>query len=155
MGYDEIHATQTRASGYSRPVLLDRQVLTGYIHRAIADLDPMAFLWIQYRYRSPGIARTNHGENFRRDYFDQYNAEHLTRSKTGTRRIVRTMISIAMECGANPDQKIEPQGFDIDRRNWNKTYRPHFRQICDELKSIDERALFFIWTATASQGRDI
>ncbi len=140
----QVHATATRAPRFSRPILLDGQQSTGYIHRLIAELDPLEFAWVQFRYRAAGVARDNFEASFQRAYFRAYEAEHLLACKTGTRRMVRYLISIAMENECRPQQKIEPAGGDVDRRNWNKTYRPHWRRIRLELAEIDSQALLKI-----------
>lgn len=134
-------ATASRAPKFSNPVLVGRQLLTGRIHRVIAELPPLEFLWIQFRYRAPGVARANHGHKFLREYFLDYEREHLAGCKAGTRRMVRYLISIAMEDGGQPRRDVAPDGEDIDRRNWNKTYRPHWHRVCVGLADLDASAL--------------
>lgn len=142
MGYDEVHATASRTAGKSRPNVHPAQTMDGAVHRAISGLDPIEFLWVQYCYRPPGVARTTHGENFFREYFKRYQTSHLKHCGTGTRRMVRYLISVAMENEANPFREVKPKGADIDRRNWNKTYRPHWFRICLEISNIDSSALY-------------
>lgn len=138
-----MHAVETRPSGSSKPNLVDKQSLDGAVHRAIAELEPMQFQWIQYRYRPDGLARTQHGAAFQREYFRRYEAEHLQGCKTGTRRMVRYLISVAMDNEGNPGRRAaQPDGYDASPRNWNKTYRPHWHRICAELSKLDADALF-------------
>lgn len=149
-----MHAVATRPSGYSRPALIDRQPITGHIHRAIAELDPLQFLWVQYRYRPPGSARMAHGEHFRRDYFRRYEAEHLQGCKTGTRRIVRNIIAVAMVKGRafTTPQSAMAYAPDMSQAAWNKTYRPHWLRVCSDLANIDADALYEVGIKTPSSG---
>lgn len=140
-GKHQVHATASRPPKFSRPNLIGRQLLTGAIHRVIADLDPIQFLWIQFRYRTPGVAKTNHGHKFLREYFRQYEERHLVGCKAGTRRMVRYLIAIAMEDDRKPRREVAPDGADIERRNWNKTYRPHWHRVCLGLADLDAAAL--------------
>lgn len=140
----QVHATASRAPQFSRPNLRNTQQLTGYIHRCIAELDPLEFAWLQYRYRQPGVARDDHGLYFQRAYFQAYEENHLVNCKTGTRRMVRYLISVAMENEARPRRKIKPDWGDVDPRNWNKTYRPHWQRVCLEIAEIDAMALLKI-----------
>jgi hypothetical protein len=138
-----MHAVATRPSGTSKPNMLDRQELTGHIHRAIAELEPLEFLWIQYRYRPEGLARAQHGENFHRAYFARYESEFLQECKTGTRRMVRYLVAVAMDNEANPWRRtVRPDGSDINIRNWNKTYRPHWHRVCADISGLDATALY-------------
>lgn len=138
-----MHAVATRPSGTSRPNLVDKQTLDGAVHRAIAELEPLEFLWVQYRYRPDGLARVQHGDNFLRRYFERYQSSHLVNCKTGTRRMVRYLISVAMHNETNPHQRAaQPDGYDTSPRNWNKTYRPHWHRICAELTKLDSDALY-------------
>lgn len=148
-----MHAVATRPSGYSKPNLVDNQAITGFIHRAIAELPPLEFLWVQYRYRPEGLARTQHGENFLRDYFRQYDATRLVGCKTGTRRMVRYLISVAMENESHPARReVRPEGHDIETRNWNKTYRPHWFRVCAEISAIDSSAMYHLGLMVDREG---
>jgi len=153
-----MHAVATRPSGYSKPNLVPGQQITGHTHRAIAELEPLQFLWIQYRYRPWGSARTAHGEHFQRDYFRRYAAEHLQGCKIGTRRLVRYLIAVAVDGGGKQDSGFLPLGYDlpagidINRRNWNKTYLPHWRRICLDITTIDNEALFEVGEKVGGSG---
>jgi hypothetical protein len=144
------HATATRNSGSSKPPLPEDLVMQGGTLRAIADLSPLQCTWVQYRYREPGIARTERGESFRRAYFELYNAENLKGCKTGTRRMARYLIVFVMEgCRGDP----RPDGADIDPQNWNKTYKPHFTRIKAEIAEIDSDAMHQLGLSVAKGTR--
>lgn len=152
-----MHAVATRPSGRSKPPIPD-QPIAGFVHRAISELPPLEFVWVQYQYRPWGSARKAHGESFLREFFARYSADHLTGCKTGTRRMVRYLIAVAMDDNYDRDKGFLPQhydlppGFDIDRRNWNKTYLPHWRRICTGLRAIDNEALYKIGEKVGEKG---
>lgn len=136
-----VHATASRPPKFSHPNLVGRQLLTGKIHRLVAELDPLEFLWVHFRYRAPGVARSDLGHKFLREYFRAYEGVHLVGCKAGTRRMVRYLISIAMQDDLHPRRDVAPDGGDVDRRNWNKTYRPHWHRVCLGIEELDACAL--------------
>ena len=140
-GTHELYAKATRAHGFSRPPLPPSHLIAGNIHRAIADLEPLQFLWVQFAYRPPGLARTQHGKKFLRTYFEQYQRANLSGCKTGTRTMVRYLISVAMANTSRPERAVYPMGEDINPRNWNKTYRPHWIAISHEIYLLDRGAV--------------
>lgn len=148
-----VKATATLQPKFSSPALPGCQVITGRVHRAISELDPLGFLWVQYRYRAPGVAKATHGQNFIRALAAAYEADgHLAGCRAGTRRVVRYLISVAMERYPRQSRHIIPDGVDVDRRNWNKTYRPHWRRLFTMITVIDVAALEQIGQKIAESG---
>ncbi len=145
-----MHAVATRPSGRSKPPIPD-QPISGFVHRAMSELPAMELLWVQYQYRPWGQARTDHGVSFRREYSRRYESDHLKACRTGTRRMARYLIAVAMErnrwqehSSYLPSSCDLPAGYDIDRRKWNRTYLPHWRRICLDILTIDNEALYKI-----------
>lgn len=145
-----ITATETRPAGFSKPVLPDRQGLTGNVHRLISDLEQVPFNWVQFKYRQAGRTKQEFGEAFRRTFFLKYEDEHLQGKRIGTRRMARYLIAIAM-ADLDPRKEIEPDGWDVSRDAWYKTYRPHWLQICADIAKIDREALYYIGSKLGSE----
>lgn len=138
-----VHAVETRPSGRSKPNLLVTQEINGQVHRCMAELDGLHYQWVQFRYRPAGVAKDDHRRSFHMKYFQQYTRDHLRSCKTGTRRVVRTMIALAMIDRSNPGLALRamPEGSGVSPRNWNKTYMPHWKRIASDLSRIDSEAL--------------
>jgi hypothetical protein len=145
------HANATRNSGSSKPPVPEDLVMQGGTLRAIADLSPLQCTWVQYRYREPGIARTERGESFRRAYFERYKADWLSKCNVGTREMARYFTEFVME-GCRGDPK--PPGCHIDPQNWGKTYKPHFTRIKSEIAEIDADAMHMLGLSVDQGGRE-
>ena len=145
------HATATRNSGTSRPPLIGNQELHGWIHRAISELDPMHGAWVQFRYREPGVAKSEYHKAFYRAYSDYYISKNLKGCRTGTRRIVRQLVDfVLLGVGGEPD----PAGFDLSRDQWRQTYRPHLRKIREEIAQIDADAMYSLGLIVEQEWRE-
>jgi len=140
-----VHATPSRAAGYSRPNLSGQQPLLGFVHRCIGELNPLEQNWIHFRYRQPCHKRDEAGHKFLRAYSDQFAELHLKNSRPGTRAVVREMAAFRMRqaVGDIPlSAQFESINGAMSRQVWAKGYRPHWISICNDLDRIDEAALF-------------
>lgn len=139
-GDDELHATATRAPGFSRPPIPDWTLISGSVLQAIADLPPLEFLWVHYCYRAPGYTQSDFAVKFHRAFFLDFEQRHLSRVKAHTRLVARNLLAVAMQNESQPGANLYPDVDPEDRRNWKKTYRPHFFQMRVELQEIDRSA---------------
>lgn len=135
----EVHATATRNSGHSIPPLPDKQEMHGSTRRAIAELDPLQSVWVQYRYREPGVAKREYRHSFYRAFSDKYIADNMDGRKAFTRRMARQLVDFAMD---NHTGEPDPAGYDINRDNWLKTYKPILREIRKGIAEIDAAAMY-------------
>ena len=150
-GSHQVYAAESRQPQFSRPVLPEVQELTGFIHREIASLTPICMLWVQYRYRKAGASKDDHALAFMRAYTRLYDAQHLQSCRTATRLEVFELIRVGVVNAGMRDFKIQPNRHRFTPRNWNKTYKPHWQRITQELRDIDQAALSELGRKTLSK----
>lgn len=139
-GHNQLHATETRPPGFSRPPLPEWTAIAGRVRQAIASLPDLERDWIHFSYRPDGATQVEAALRFQREFFNHYAAHHLKGSKGRTVRIVNHLVGVAMINERSPGARLYPEVDPEDRRSWNRTYRPHFFQIRVDLAEVDRRA---------------
>ncbi len=142
-----IHASESMRAGFSKPLLADGQLLTGYVHRYISELSPMEQHWLHFCYRGLAQKQGDSGHKFMRAYSQAYIELNAKGCRTGTRAIVREMVAFRMSqlSGALPmSAPFESSCVTISRKVWFKTFKEHWDKICDDLYRLDDSILYKI-----------
>lgn len=144
-GAGRVHVSETKKSGRSIPLLPDSQKLTGFIHRCIAELNPIEQLWAHFCYRDQCQKQGESGRKFMRTYAEQYCILYMNGCRAGTRAVIREMIAFRMKqvAGEIPlAAQFESDKAVISRQLWRQTFKGHWSTICGDLDRVDESVLF-------------
>jgi hypothetical protein len=142
MRYEEVHATATRSSKFSKSNLSDRQRLHGSVHRAIARLNPLHIRWVNARYRPPGGTRGEYRNAFVNQFYGLYSEDHLRGYKVDTRRGVKYLMHVGIAHHGNPFVKPSRAALGVTGDQWRKSFLPHWNRLTDMLAEIDSAALY-------------
>lgn len=142
-----VNCTETQTPQGSKPLLPNNQKLWPFVHQCIAELEEREQLWIHFCYRDNCQKRGECWTQFLRKYTQEYIALHGQGAREETRAVIREMIAWRMgqEAGEIPWRaEFESINGTISRQNWHKTYKTHWKKICEDLAAVDRAALYKI-----------